>query len=172
MLKTKKTSNVSSSSSSSGLLEAARKHALSRGIKPSLLVALADHESGLDPNIGTTKLDPTGTAAGAWQMTQGTAETIEPGSYPAILSGDIEVQARTAAELYRRNRASVGAGDPGAILAHWLGAGGARHILVDGIPHSTGGVHGVVTVDSAMNYIDDIMSRSAKFTYLDTYELA
>ena len=143
---------------------AARTAALKRAIKPSLLMGIGKVESNANPKVGTTTLDPKGTAAGAWQMIKGTAEWLGY-DYDAILAGDVVEQAESAAELYRRNRDSVGEGDRGAIMAHWLGAGGARSVLRGETIGA--GVHGQISLADGDAYVAKVIRASSEYTWLD-----
>ena len=137
------------------LIRTTQAYAKSYGLKPSILLGIADHESGLDPYAK----NPESSARGAWQMMKATAEGLEPGSYAAILGGDIETQTRLACQLFIQNRAVTG-DEKGAVGAWWSGASGYKRILA-------GEVVTGINLSMMLDYINDVYDRSAKYTYLD-----
>ena len=160
------TTTPPTSPSKARLIAATVREARARGIRPSFLLALADHESGLDPLTGVTKLQNatnSNTAWGPWQMIRASFDFVHEG----YGTHDPDTNARAAAKLYASNKSAVGHGDHYAIAAWWVGAGGARKVL-DTSSSVNGGVHGDIDKPRLLAYVADVERKAQKYQKHDS----
>ena len=130
------------------------------GVNAAILLGLADHESGLNPDVGAASLDPTGKHeqnAGAWQFTLDTVKGLGE-SVDAMRRGDIPTQVRAAIKLWNRNRAALGT-DARAVLAWWVGPGGVKTLeRGESIPNY---YWKFITPAMGAGYVSNVLARAA-----------
>jgi len=100
------------------------------GLPVPLLLAIGDHESGLNPDNGIAGLDPTGVHernAGAFGHTVATLKGLGA-NIDRIVAGDIDEQAKAAVALWRDLARKYGNNADRIIGAWWVGAGGLDRI--------------------------------------------